>query len=104
MKFYYVYMLRCSDESIYVGLTNSIARRLVEHQLGKKPECYTNTRRPLRMIFHQEFMQFDQAKQYEKKIKKWSRRKKLALANENYELLKFLSMCKNETNSKNYKK
>lgn len=104
MKFYYVYMLRCSDESIYVGLTNSIARRLVEHQLGKKPECYTYTRRPLRMIFHQEFMQFDQAKHYEKKIKKWSRSKKLALANENYELLKFLSMCKNETNSKNYKK
>lgn len=69
MKFYYVYMLRCSDESIYVGLTNSIARRLVEHQLGKKPECYTYTRRPLRMIFHQEFMQFDQAKQYERKLK-----------------------------------
>lgn len=104
MKFYYVYMLRCSDESIYVGLTNSIARRLVEHQLGKKSECYTYTRRLLRIIFHQEFMQFEQAKQYEKKIKKWSRSKKLALANENFELLKFLSMCKNETNSKNYKK
>ncbi|MCL4160162.1 UNVERIFIED_CONTAM: hypothetical protein GTU68_048798 [Idotea baltica] len=96
-------MLKCSDDSIYVGLTNSINRRLEEHRLGLNKECYTFKRRPLKLIFHQEFMQFEQAKDFEKKIKKWGRSKKLALANEKYELLKDLSICKNETNSKNYK-
>ena len=104
MKFYYVYMLKCSDDSIYTGLTNTIDRRLEEHRLGLNKECYTFKRRPLKLIFHQEFMQFEQAEYYEKKIKKWCRSKKLALANEDFELLKELSICKNETNSENYKK
>ena len=97
-------MLKCSDESIYVGLTNSIDRRLNEHRLGLNKDCYTHKRRPLKLIFHQEFMQFNQAELFEKKIKKWSRSKKLALANEDFELLKDLSICKNKTNSENYKK
>lgn len=39
MKFYYVYMLKCSDDSIYTGLTNTIDRRLEEHRLGLNKEC-----------------------------------------------------------------
>ncbi len=101
MKFYYVYMLKCSDGSIYTGMTNAIDRRLEEHRLGLNKGCYTFNRRPLNLIFHQEFMQYEQAEFYETKIKKWSRQKKLALANENYEMLKELSICNNESNSKN---
>jgi len=56
------------------------------------------------LIFHQEFIQFYQAEMFEKKIKKWSRNKKLALANEEYDLLKDLSVCKNESNSINFNK
>jgi putative endonuclease len=97
-------MLKCADDSIYTGLTNTIDRRLKEHRLGLNKDSYTFKRRPLKLIFHQEFMQFKQAEHFEKKIKKWSRRKKLALANEDFELLKDLSICKNETNSENYKK
>lgn len=97
-------MLKCSDDSIYTGLTNNIDRRLKEHRLGLNTGCYTFNRRSLKLIFHQEFMQFRQAECFETKIKKWSRGKKLALANENFELLKDLSVCKNNTNSENYKK
>ena len=104
MKFYYVYLLQCSDDSIYRGMTNSIDRRLEEHRIGLNPDCYTFRKRPLKLIFHQEFIQFNQAEYYEKKIKKWSRSKKLALANEDFELLKDLSICKNDTNYKNFKK
>ncbi|MFT5846692.1 GIY-YIG nuclease family protein [Psychroserpens sp.] len=104
MKFYYVYLLQCSDDSIYTGMTNSIDRRLEEHRIGLNPDCYTFRKRPLKLIFHQEFIQFNQAEYYEKKIKKWSRSKKLALANEDFELLKDLSICKNDTNYKNFKK
>lgn len=41
-------MLWCSDESIYVGLTNAIDRRLREHKLGLNKECYTFNKRPLK--------------------------------------------------------
>jgi putative endonuclease len=85
-------------------MTNSIDRRLEEHRIGLNPDCYTFRKRPLKLIFHQEFIQFNQAEYYEKKIKKWSRSKKLALANEDFELLKDLSICKTATNYKNFKK
>ena len=102
MKFYYVYMLRCSDNSIYTRITNAIDRRLNGHLLGFNKDCYTFNRRPLVLIFHQEFMQFEQAELFEERIKKWSRQKKWALANDNYNLLKALLVCSNKTNSKNY--
>jgi putative endonuclease len=85
-------------------MTNSIDRRLEEHRLGLNIDCYTYKKRPLTLIYDQEFIQFNQAEYYEKKIKKWSRSKKLALANEDFELLKDLSICKNDTNYKNFKK
>ncbi|MFT5242508.1 MAG: putative endonuclease [Glaciecola sp.] len=85
-------------------MTNSIDRRLEEHRLGLNIDCYTYKKRPLTLIYDQEFIQFNQAEYYEKKIKKWSRSKKLALANEDFELLKYLSICKNDTNYKNFEK
>jgi putative endonuclease len=63
-------MLKCSDNSIYTELTNRIDRRLEERRLDKSPECYTFKRRPLILIFHQEFMQFAVAALFEKTIKK----------------------------------
>lgn len=94
-------MLKCSDDSIYVGLTNNLSRRLKEHNYGLNIESYTYTKRPVKLIFHQEFMQFNQAEFFEKKIKKWSRHKKIALANGDYDALKLLASCKNEKHYKN---
>lgn len=71
--------------------------------MGLNKESYTYDKRPLKLIFNQEFIQFEQAKDFEKKIKKCGRAKKLALANENFERIKDLSVCKNDTNSDNYK-
>ena len=104
MKSYFVYMVQCSDESIYIGITNDIERRVKEHNFGLNKMSYTYIRRPVKLIFYQEFIQFVQAESFEKKIKKWSRSKKLALANNDFEALKKLSECKNETNSENFKK
>lgn len=102
MKFYYVYIVECSDKSLYVGLINNIERRINEHNFGVNDNSYTSTRIPVNLIFHQEFVQFQQAEKFEKKIKKWSRKKKLALASDDFDLLKLLSECKNETHSINY--
>ncbi|WP_347216353.1 GIY-YIG nuclease family protein [Chryseobacterium sp.] len=47
MKQYFVYILRCSDNSHYTGVTNDIEVRLAQHQSGKFPENYTYKRRPV---------------------------------------------------------
>lgn len=52
------------------------------------------------MIFHQEFNDVNQAIYFEKKIKKWSSKKKLALVNDDFNRLQILSECKNFTHSK----
>ena len=82
MKLYYVYILLCSDGLTYTGITNDIARRFNEHQEGLNKSCFTYKRRPVELIFHQEFNDEEQAIYFEKKIKKWSSKKKLAFAND----------------------
>ena len=97
---YYVYILLCSDGLVYTGITNNIERRLKEHQNGGKPNSFTYKRRPVELIFSQEFNDVLQAIYFEKKIKKWSNKKKLALANGEFDLLQILAECRNATHSK----
>jgi len=101
MRYYYVYMVQCADDSIYIGLTNDLERRLKEQNHGLNDNSYTSKRRPVTIIWHQEFMQFEQAEKFEKKIKKWSRAKKVALSKGEYDKLTELAYCKNESNYKN---
>jgi len=100
MKDYYVYILKCYDGLTYTGVTNNIARRFEEHQKGLNKSCFTYNRRSLELIFHQEFNNIDQAIYFEKKIKNWSGKKKLALANGEYKMLQILSECRNASHSK----
>ena len=102
MKTYYVYILKCSDGLTYTGITNNISRRFEEHQNGLNKTCFTYKRRPLELIFQQDFNNVEQAIYFEKKIKKWSAKKKFALANGEYNLLQILVECRNATHS-NYK-
>jgi len=99
MKFYYVYILLCSDGLTYTRITNDVERRLEEHEKGLNKTSFTYKRRPVELIFHQEFNDVEQAIYFEKKIKKWSSKKKLALANGEYELLQILAECGNVTHS-----
>ena len=99
MKLYYVYILLCSDGPTYTGITNDITRRFEEHEKGRNATCFTFKRRPLKLVFHQEFNDVIQAIYSEKKIKKWSGKKKLALANEDFDLLQILSECRNSSHS-----
>ena len=100
MKKYYVYMLKCADGFIYVGFTNNIERRIIEHEKGLNKNCFTFERRPLELIFYQDFNDVEQAIYFEKKIKKWSRKKKQALADGDYEMLEILSESRNATHHK----
>ncbi|SNZ00401.1 GIY-YIG nuclease family protein [Flagellimonas pacifica] len=97
MRFYYVYILLCSDGLTYTGITNNVPKRLMEHQSGTIPTSFTYRRRPVKLIFQQEFHDVLQAIYFEKKIKKWSAKKKIALANGDFDLLQILAECRNAT-------
>ncbi|MDX1543665.1 MAG: GIY-YIG nuclease family protein [Christiangramia sp.] len=73
---YFVYILKCSDGSYYTGITNDFERRIIEHQDGIDPTCYTFKRRPLKLEFNEEFDNVLIAINFEKKIKDWTRLKK----------------------------
>ncbi|WP_034061102.1 GIY-YIG nuclease family protein [Lacinutrix jangbogonensis] len=94
MKTYYVYILECSDKSYYTGFTSKLQARVIEHQTGKYPDSYTHNRRPIKLVFHAEFTNLNQAIESEKQIKKWSRAKKEALINNAFENLPNLSKKK----------
>ena len=104
MKKYFVYILECSDGSYYTGITNDIERRMAEHESGSNPNSYTFRRRPLKLVFYLDFPDPNQAIAFEKQVKGWSRKKKEAIINDNWDKLKTFAECKNETSHKNYKK
>ncbi len=94
MKIYYVYILQCSDKTYYTGITSNLEQRFIEHQQGKHLESYTYKRRPLELVFYAEFTEVGFAIDTEKQIKKWSRAKKEALINDDYEKLPNLAKKK----------
>ncbi|HMI06079.1 MAG TPA: GIY-YIG nuclease family protein [Flavobacterium sp.] len=100
MKFYYVYILKCKDNSLYTGITNDLERRINEHNDGKLRKAYTFSRRPVQLKFYQEFTEPNQAIYFEKKLKNWSKLKKEALIAGDFDLLQTLAECRNATNSK----
>ncbi|MFV8226308.1 GIY-YIG nuclease family protein [Christiangramia aquimixticola] len=97
---YSVYILECSDQSFYTGITNDMVRRLIEHQDGNYPKAYTYKRRPVELRFHIEFENVLEAIYFEKKLKGWTRGKKLALINGEYNRLQLLAECRNATHYK----
>ena len=55
MKQSYVYILKCSDDTYYTGVTSNLESRMFKHHSGFYPECYTYKRRPLELVFYAEF-------------------------------------------------
>jgi len=91
MKTYCVYIILCSDQSYYTGITNDINKRTWEYSAGVDPKCYTYSRRPLKLVFSEEFRNVNDALAREKQIKGWNRKKKLALIKGEYNKLVSLS-------------
>ena len=87
MKYYHVYIVKCSDNSYYIGVTNNIDRRLNEHNFGNDVKAYTFSRRPVKLVLFEIFSDINKAILREKKIKGWSRKKKEAMINEDWSKL-----------------
>lgn len=94
---FWVYMLLCSDQSFYVGVTSSLDRRIAEHASGLSAQSYTFRRRPVCLVYTCDFPEVGQAIAWEKAIKRWSRAKKQALVDGNYMKLRHLAICQNMT-------
>jgi putative endonuclease len=76
MSSYFIYMLRCADNTLYTGITTDIARRLQEHNIGKKWAKYTRMRRPVELIFEEAHTTRSEASKREYSIKQLSRTEK----------------------------
>jgi predicted GIY-YIG superfamily endonuclease len=79
MVTFWVYILKCSDGSYYTGHTDNLDRRIAQHLNGEISTCYTFNRRPLELVFSQEFPTREEALDSEQQIKGWSRKKKEAM-------------------------
>lgn len=74
----YTYMLRCADGSLYTGWTNDLEKRLRSHQSGRGAK-YTKSRRPVRMVYSEQFETKEEAMRREWQIKQLTRAQKEAL-------------------------
>ena len=75
---WYVYMLRCGDDTLYTGCTNDVARRLAAHQKGAGAK-YTRSRLPVELVYQEAQPDRSAALRREAAVKKLSRTEKLAL-------------------------
>ncbi len=78
---FWVYILKCADNSYYTGHTDDLQKRIAEHSGNAFPGCYTATRLPIVCVYTQTFETRLEALTAERQIKGWSRRKKAALVN-----------------------
>jgi len=84
---FWVYVLKCADNSYYTGHTDNLENRFMQHQHKMYPTCFTATRLPVELVFSQEFSTRAEALASERQIKGWSRKKKEALIRGDWEKL-----------------
>ncbi len=87
---YFIYILECSDKSLYTGSTNDLEKRLHKHNNLKSGAHYTKIRRPVVLKYSEEFDTLKEARRREAELKRWSRIKKLNL----------ISMCLDDNDIK----
>ena len=73
-----MYILECSDGSLYTGSTKNLEKRLLEHIKGIGAN-YTKNRLPVALIYFEQYDRIDEAFYREKQVQGWSRKKKLAI-------------------------
>ncbi len=80
---YYLYILKCSDKTLYTGITTDLVRRLKEHNSLKLGAKYTRARRPVKLVYSKKFRNRSTASKAEAKLKNMTRTEKLNIINNN---------------------
>jgi putative endonuclease len=76
MATFCVYILHCADDTLYTGMTGDLKRRVRDHASGKHHRAYTFSRRPIRLVWHEEVESKEAAETREKQVKAMSRPRK----------------------------
>ncbi len=77
---WFLYMVRCADDTLYTGITTDVERRISEHNSDDRAGArYTRTRRPVQLVYTEQMESRSAASIREAAIKKLTRRQKLAL-------------------------
>ena len=90
---FWTYMLRCADGHFYVGHSDNLEARVAAHQSGTIGG-YTHSRRPLELVWSETFGSREEALAAERQIKGWSRAKKRALIDGDWDLISELARCR----------
>jgi len=78
MKQWTLYILECSDGSLYTGITTDLIRRIKRHNEGRATK-YTRIRKPVKLVYSEDFRNESSAKKREIEIKRLSRTNKVKL-------------------------
>lgn len=76
---YFVYILKCADDTLYVGSTNKLEKRLHEHNNLKSGAHYTKIRRPVVLVYSELLQTYAEIRKREGELKRLSREEKLKL-------------------------
>jgi len=76
---YHVYILECSDETLYTGITVDLPRRIKEHNTSALGAKYTRARRPVKLVYAKKFRNRSLASKEESRIKKMTRAGKVGM-------------------------
>ena len=76
---WYVYILKCADSTLYTGVTTDIERRLKEHNHEKIGAKYTRARRPVSLVYKENYQNRVEATRREAELKKFSKAEKRKL-------------------------
>lgn len=76
---FFVYILKCSDQTFYIGSTNDLEKRLHQHNNLKSGAHYTKIRRPVKLIYQEEHLNLSAARKRENILKQLTRAEKISL-------------------------
>jgi len=91
-----VYMLLCADGSFYVGATMDLDLRIGWHNEALDPFCYTYGRLPAQLVWSETFFDWSEALSRERQVKGWSRLKKKALIERDWEEIQRLARLRKQ--------
>jgi putative endonuclease len=76
---FFTYILKCADDTLYIGSTNDLEKRLHQHNTAKSGAHYTKIRRPVTLVYSETFETFKESRSREAAIKRLTRVQKLEL-------------------------
>ena len=80
---WFLYVVECSDGTLYTGITKDLTRRINEHNYSSRSAKYTRSRRPVKLVYSKSYTSQSEALKAEYRFKRLKRKKKLEIIDEN---------------------